>query len=97
MAIVQEAGASVVGVGAGLGSTYFIKQRFDAATETTVMRPSVLWGWGTGGLAFLLPWLMGWRDGDVKKEFLQDYGEGALVAGTASAVTPGNTVQFPTL
>lgn len=88
--------ASVGGVAAGAGSTVLVKSQFDAPTETTILRPSVLWGFGTGALAYTLPLLLGWRSGMAKTEFLEDYGEGAIVAGAVSAVTPGGVSQ-PTL
>lgn len=87
--------ATVGGVGVGAGSTLLVKRQFDAPTETTVLRPSVLWGVGTGALAYALPMLLGWRRG-AKRAFAEDYGVAAFVTGTASAVTPGG-VSAPTL
>lgn len=87
--------ATAGGVGLGAGSTIVVKRQFDAASETTVLRPSVLWGVGTGALAYVLPWLLDWRAG-AKREFAEDYGEAAFITGIVSAVTPGG-VQAPTL
>lgn len=91
----SQAVGSVVGTGVGVGSTMLVKRQFDAPTETTVLRPSVLWGVGTGLLAYGLPWLLDWRPG-AKRHALEDYGEGAFVAGVFSAFTTGGLTS-PTL
>lgn len=88
--------ASVVGTGVGLTSTALIKHQFDAATETTLLRPSVLWGVGTGAVAYFAPMLLDWRQGTMKRALLEDYGEGAIVAGIFSALTTGG-LTTPTL
>lgn len=91
-----EAVTSGVGLGAGVGSTMLVRQQFDAANETTVARPSVLWGVTTGALGVGLPWLMD-MDGMVG-DLLMDYGTGALVGGVFSAFNPvGGAPQLPTL
>lgn len=91
--------SSGVGVGAGLGSTLLIRHQFDRSGETTLMRPSVLWGLGTGAAALTLPMLMGRRSmSGMMGEIIEDYGEAALTAGTFSAFSPkGGGVQLPTL
>lgn len=91
----NQLGASAAGIGVGLGTTLAVKHQFDAPTETSIVRPSVIWGVGTGTLAWLIPWFLNWRM-SAKREFLQDYGEGAIVAGIVSAVTPGG-IQTPTI
>lgn len=98
MAVVQETAASLGGVGAGVGSTVLIRHQFDQSGETTLLRPSVLWGLFTGGAAYAAPMLMGGRSNDFLMQLLEDYGEGALAAGAFSAVSPkGTGVQLPTL
>lgn len=97
MAVTQNAVASGSGIVAGGGSTLLVRQRFDGTGETTVMRPSVLWGVGTGVVAWAVPMFMDLRRGFLK-EFLEDYGEAALITGGFSAFNPkGGGVQIPTL
>lgn len=94
----QEAAVSVGGIGAGVGSTLLLRQQFDQTGETTVLRPSVLWGVGTGAAALAAPMLMGGTRRGMLWEFVEDYGEAALAAGAFSALSPkGTGVQLPTL
>lgn len=100
MAGANELIASGAGIGAGVGSTLLIRQQFDKSGETTVFRPSVLWGVGTGAVALAAPMLMG-RSGMLRGmagEALEDYGETALASGLLSAFSPkGAGVQLPTV
>lgn len=97
MAVVQDTAMSLGGIGAGVGSTVFMRHQFDQTGETTILRPSVLWGLLTGTAAYLAPVIMNRRNGAMM-ELLEDYGEGALAAGTFSAVNPkGAGVQLPTV
>lgn len=98
MAVVQDTAASLGGVGTGVGSTVLIRHQFDQSGETTLLRPSVLWGLLTGAAAYTAPMLMGRNGNDMVMNLLEDYGEGALAAGAFSAVSPkGTGVQLPTL
>lgn len=96
MASIETAASTAGGVGAGVGTTLLVRQQFDQTGETTVLRPSVLWGIGTGaaslGAAAFLD-----MNGMVG-EFLEDYGEVAIAAGAFSAFNPkGGDVQLPTI
>lgn len=102
MAIVQDAGASAVGIGAGVGTTLLIRDQFDNTGETTVLRPSVLWGVGSGAGALLASLIMGDSlnmAGLPLGEFTEDYGEAALAAGAFSALSPkgSSSIQLPTI
>lgn len=91
-----EAVTTGVGLGAGVGSTMLVRQQFDATGETTVLRPSVLWGVTTGTVGVALPWMLDMRGtwGDV----MMDYGVAALVGGVFSAFNPvGTQPQLPSL
>jgi len=93
---VQETAVSAGGVGAGVGSTLLMRQQFDQTGETTILRPSVLWGAGTGIAGLLASMMLG--GGGVMWEFIEDYSEAALTAGAFSAFSPkGGGVQLPTL
>lgn len=96
-----EMAASVGGVGAGVGSTLLVRQQFDQTGETTLLRPSVLWGVGTGAAALAAPMVLGRNNGMTRGmvgEILEDYGEAALTAGAFSAFSPkGGGVQLPTV
>lgn len=97
MAGLENTAASVGGIGAGVGSTLLVRREFDQSGETTILRPSVLWGLGTGVAALAAPHLLNRRNG-VAMELLEDYGEAALTAGTFSALSPkGTGVQLPTV
>lgn len=99
MAEVESVAASVGGIGVGVGSTLLIRRELDQTGETTVLRPSVLWGLGTGTAALVARHFLfnGRRDG-IATETLEDYGEAALTAGTFSAFSPkGGGVALPTL
>lgn len=92
-----EVGASVGGIGSGVGSTLLVRRQFDKTGETTVLRPSVLWGVLTGAAALTLPMAVGRRHGPLW-EALEDYGEAAFAAGLVSAFSPkGGGVQVPTI
>lgn len=86
------------GVGAGAASTLAIRRQFDATGETSVLRPSVLWGGATGLGALAAPML--WRDlhGTGAGMFLEDYGLAAVTAAVFSMFNPkGSGVQLPTV
>jgi hypothetical protein len=100
MAVVQETGMAVAGVGAGAGSTLLVRQQFDQTGETTLLRPSVLWGGVTGVAALGGSILMRQRGGRMSLPLglIEDYGTGALAAGIVSAFSPkGAGVQLPTV
>lgn len=98
MATAAELGSSVGGIGVGVGSTVLIRRQFDQAGETTILRPSVLWGVGTGVVALIAPWMMNGTKRGMFWEFVEDYGEAALTAGIFSAFNPvGGGVQLPSL
>lgn len=101
MAVIQDAtdaAVSVGGIGTGVGSTVLVRRQFDQTGETTILRPSVLWGLGTGTAALLTPYILGRNDRSMLMSLLEDYGEGALAAGAFSAVNPkGGGVQLPTV
>lgn len=94
-----EAAVSVGGVGAGVGTTLLIRQRFDRSGETTVMRPSVLWGLGTGALGLgAVSFLRSPGRMNAMWEFVEDYSEAAITAGVFSAFSPkGGGVSVPTI
>lgn len=92
----RNVAVSGTGVGLGVGTTALVRQQLDATNETSVFRPSVLWGVGTGLGGMALPMVM--DDGGVVMELLEDYSSAALAAGVLSAVSPkGGGVQLPTL
>lgn len=94
----KDIAMSGVGVGAGVGTTVLMRQQFDQNGETTILRPSVLWGLGTGTAALAIPALLGMRMNGAMGELVEDYGESALAAGAFSAFNPkGAGVQVPTL
>lgn len=93
----KEAVTSVGAVGAGVGSTLLIRQQLDAANETTVFRPSVLWGVGTGALGLGASMFMGNGRNGAVMEFVEDYSEAAIAAGLTSAFVSGGGVQLPTV
>lgn len=94
---VKETATSTAGVGAGVGSTLLIRQQFDAANETSVLRPSVLWGVGTGLAGMAAPMVMGRRNNGTVTDFIEDYSAAALATGVASAFLTGGGVQLPSL
>lgn len=97
MAVAQDLAVSGGGVGVGVGTTVGIRRQFDNSGESTVLRPSVLWGVGTGALALGAPLVTGKTDGIIWK-FLKEYGVSALTAGVFSAFNPkGAGVQLPTV
>lgn len=88
------------GVATGVGSTLLVRRELDQTGETTVLRPSVLWGVVTGlaGMGGAM-WMRGQpgRPG-IGAELLEDYGEAALTAGLFSAFSPkGGGVGLPTV
>lgn len=86
------------GVGLGAGSTLVIRQQFDQSGETSIFRPSVLWGVGTGAIGLGAPMLLGGNQRGAMWELVEDYSEAALTAGIFSAFAPkGAGVQLPTL
>lgn len=93
----REFGVSAGGIGVGVGSTIAIRRQFDQVGETSIFRPSVLWGAVTGLGAIGAALVMG--DRSVMWEFVEDYGEAALASGILSAFTPKceGSDQFPTL
>lgn len=95
----QEIGVSAGGVAAGAGSTLLIRRQFDQPGETTVLRPSVLWGLLTGAASIGASMMMGGNHNrSVMWELAEDYGEAALTAGAFSAFSPkGGGVQVPTV
>lgn len=96
---VQQVLVSGTGVGAGVGSTLLVRQSLDQQGETSILRPSVLWGLGTGMGGMGLAWLMsdGRNDG-IGMELLEDYSEAAFTAGLFSAFNPvGGGVQLPSV
>lgn len=95
----QETGVSVGGIGAGAGSTLLIRQQFDQVGETTILRPSVLWGAVTGSAALVAPMLLNGRSNSMMWEFVEDYGEAALTAALISSVVPKSQggLQMPTI
>lgn len=93
-----EVGVSAGGIGAGVGSTLLIRRQFDQSGETTVLRPSVLWGVLTGVGALSASMMLRGGRRSVAWEFVEDYGEAALTAGAFSAFSPkGTGVQVPTV
>lgn len=93
---VESAVGTGAGIATGLGTTATIRWQLDASGETTVFRPSVLWGVLTGVAGLGAPMLLD-VDGAAGK-FAQDYGVAAFVAGTFSAINPkGGNTQLPTL
>lgn len=97
---VQETAVGVGGIGAGVGSTLLIRDQFDQSGETSILRPSVLWGLVSGGAALAAPMLMDIRGGSMMLwQFVEDYGQAALAAGAFSAVTPkgSSSITLPTL
>lgn len=92
----MDVGLSFGALGVGAGSTLLVRRQFDNQGETTVFRPSVLWGLGTGVAGVGVPMLMDMRG--MSSDFLMDYGEAAITAGLISAFSPkGGGVQIPTL
>lgn len=97
MAIRQTA-TDLGGVGTGVGSTVLIRHQFDQQGETTLLRPSVLWGGLTGAAAIAAPFLINGGRNQMLWRAIQGYGEGALAAAAFSAVNPvGGGVQLPTI
>lgn len=87
-----------VGAGAGAGTTLLVRRQFDNTGETTLLRPSVLWGLGSGVAAIAVPYLMPGLSRGMMGQILEDYGQGALTAGVFSAFSPkGGGVQLPTI
>lgn len=97
MAGIESAAASVGGVGVGVGSTLAVRRQFDQSGETAVLRPSVLWGLGTGAAALATSHLLLSDMDGVMMEAVEDYGEAALTAGAVSAFVPGGDVAMPTV
>lgn len=96
--MMTDVGLGAVGVVSGVGTVLGVRQQFDQTGETTVLRPSVLWGVGSGLTALVLPMLMGGYQESATWDVLEDYGMAALGAGLFSAFSPkGGGVQFPTL
>lgn len=94
----QEMAVSLGGIGAGVGTTLAVRRQFDRTGETSIIRPSILWGIGTGVVALGAPMLMRGSNRGVFWEFVEDYGEAAIAAGAVSAFSPkGAGVQLPTL
>lgn len=90
--------ASGVGVGAGAASTLLIRQQFDQTGETTVLRPSVLWGVGSGVAAYVAPMFLPSMGRGMIGPVMEEYGMAALVAGLFSAFSPkGGDVRLPTV
>lgn len=86
-----------VGLTTGVGATMAVRRQFDQQGETTVLRPSVLFGTVTGALAIAVPWMMGMDDGAVNST-LGHYGEAALASAAFSAFNPiGTNVRLPTI
>lgn len=99
MADTSELLASGVGLGAGVGTTVLMRQQFDQTGETTILRPSVLWGLGTGVAAMVAPMFMPSLKRGMVGEIVEDYGEAAIVSGAFSALNPkgSSSVQLPTV
>lgn len=92
----REALMTGVGLGTGVGSTMLVRQQFDGTGETTVLRPSVLWGVTTGAVGVGLPWMLDMNS--MWGDLMMDYGVGAVVGGVFSAFNPvGAQPQLPTL
>lgn len=97
---VQQTAVSVGGIGAGVGSTLLIRDQFDQTGETTILRPSVLWGLLTGGAALGAPFVMDMaRSNSMLWNFVEDYGEAALGAAAFSAFSPKGSsgLTMPTI
>lgn len=89
--------ATAGGVGVGLGSTLLIRDQFDGTGETSVLRPSVLWGVGTGLLGMGLQMVMDMMNDGPVGDFVADYSRASITAGVFSAFSPkGGGVRLPT-
>lgn len=95
----EQTAASVGGVGAGVGVTLAVRSELDQTGETTVLRPSVLVGVGSGTAALAASHFLGnGRNSSPLWELVEDYGEAAITAGTFSAFSPkGGGVSLPTI
>lgn len=92
---------SVAGGVVGAGSTLALREMQDPTGSSSVTRPSVLWGLGTGLGALGVAWGMDNRmiprmGGRMLSDALWAYGIGATAAGAGSAVYPvGNSLTEP--
>lgn len=95
----QSTAASVGGIGVGVGTTLAARRELDQSGETTILRPSVLIGLGSGTAALVTSHYM--QNGNRSNpmwEFVEDYGEAAITAGAFSAFSPkGGGVTLPTI
>lgn len=94
--------STTVGPAVGAASTMGVRALFDQSGDSSITRPSVLYGVGTGSLSLGLGWAIN-RDmisapvgGQMFTEAMMSYGATALTAGLISAVTPKGTGGFQT-
>lgn len=98
--------STTVGPATAAAATFGVRSALDNAGETSITRPSVLYGVGTGALGIGLGYAVenGMIDAPVGNggaftEAAMSYGATALTAGVLSAVSPKGTggFQSPTL
>lgn len=93
--------STTVGPASAAATTYGVRAAFDQAGDTSILRPSVLYGVGTGSLSIGLGWAIdnGMIDAPVGgdamfTEAAFSYGATALASGLVSAFTPKGTGGF---